>query len=84
MTRGAKRKFNPSIPRHIDQGKLPKGIYWDPSGNGRWYVKDAHPEVATEAGDRRRHQRAAFGRYDHEFQWHAAAGGTDSTLDRGS
>lgn len=44
MTRGAKRKFNPSIPRHVDQAKLPKGIYWDPSGNGRWYVKDAHPE----------------------------------------
>ena len=44
MTRGAKRKFNPSIPRHIDQTMLPKGIYWDPSGNGRWYVKDPHPE----------------------------------------
>ena len=28
MTRGAKRKFNPSIPRHIDQTMLPKGIYW--------------------------------------------------------
>ena len=33
-----KRKFNPKIPKHIDQTKLPKGVYWDPTGNGRWYV----------------------------------------------
>lgn len=44
MTRGAPRKFNPKIPKHIDQSKIPKGVYWDPSGNGRWYVKEPHPE----------------------------------------
>lgn len=32
------RKHNPTIPKHIDQAKLPTGIYWDASGNGRWYV----------------------------------------------
>jgi integrase len=34
----ARRKHNPAIPAHIDQARLPKGIYWDASGNGRWYV----------------------------------------------
>lgn len=46
MTRGAKRKFNPTIPSHIDQAKIPKGIYWDKSGSGRWYVREPHPEGA--------------------------------------
>ncbi|WP_254574428.1 integrase [Stenotrophomonas acidaminiphila] len=41
MTRGRKRKFSPEIPGHIDQGALPKGIYW---GNGRWYWLEPHPE----------------------------------------
>ena len=36
--RGAPRKHNPSIPGHIDQTRLPAGVYWDPSGQGRWYV----------------------------------------------
>ncbi|WP_045764644.1 site-specific integrase [Xanthomonas albilineans] len=31
-------KHNPNIPAHIDQSKLPRGIYWDKSGKGRWYV----------------------------------------------
>lgn len=44
MTRGAKRKFNPRIPKHIDQQRLPAGIYWDHSGSGRWYVKEPHPD----------------------------------------
>ncbi|KAF1711103.1 integrase [Pseudoxanthomonas kalamensis DSM 18571] len=34
------RKHNQTIPTHIDQTKIPKGIYWDSSGNGRWYVRD--------------------------------------------
>lgn len=29
MTRGRKRKHDPSIPAHIDQKKLPVGCYWD-------------------------------------------------------
>lgn len=41
MTRGRKRKFNPDIPGHIDQGSLPRGVYW---GDGRWYVLNPHPE----------------------------------------
>jgi len=38
---GRPRKHNPTIPAHIDQTKLPKGIYWDASGNGRWYARAA-------------------------------------------
>ncbi|WP_313253244.1 integrase [Stenotrophomonas sp.] len=41
MGRGRKRKYNPDIPGHIDQGALPRGIYW---GDGRWYVLEPHPE----------------------------------------
>jgi len=32
------------LPAHIDYSKVPKGLYWDASGNGRWYVLDPHPE----------------------------------------
>lgn len=35
MGRGRKRKFNPSIPKHIDQAALPSGIYFE---RGRWYA----------------------------------------------
>lgn len=49
MARGRKRKHNPTIPAHIDQTRLPPGIYWDKSGKGRWYVLEPHPE-----GGRRR------------------------------
>ena len=41
MARGRKRGFNSSIPKHIDQASLPKGIYWS---DGRWYLLEAHPE----------------------------------------
>ncbi|WP_051281096.1 hypothetical protein [Rhodanobacter sp. OR92] len=40
MTRGRKRKFDPTIPKHIDQAGIPRGFYWDRTGNGRWYVRD--------------------------------------------
>lgn len=33
-----RRSADPSIPAHIDQSSLPKGVYWDRSGRGRWYV----------------------------------------------
>ncbi len=49
----AKRKHNPTIPRHVDQDKLPTGIYWDRSGKGRWYVfedRDGKPGTKTLAG----------------------------------
>jgi site-specific recombinase XerD len=44
---GRPRKHNPTIPEHIDQTKLPAGIYWDQTGNGRWYVLEDHPEGGT-------------------------------------
>jgi hypothetical protein len=51
--RGRSRKFNPSIPAHIDQAALPAGVYWDPSGRGRWYMfvdKEGKPSRETIAG----------------------------------
>jgi len=54
MTRtGRKRKHNPSIPGHIDQDALPTGVYWDPTGNGRWYMfedREGRPSRKTIAG----------------------------------
>ena len=41
MTRGRNRKFNPSIPAHIDQAALPQGIYWS---ENRWFIYEPHPE----------------------------------------
>lgn len=41
MPRGRPRKLDPSIPAHIDQRAIPRGIYWDRSGSGRWYVRNA-------------------------------------------
>jgi len=38
MPRGRTRKSAPNLPPHIDTARLPKGIYWDASGMGRWYV----------------------------------------------
>ncbi|MEB2187690.1 integrase [Xanthomonas campestris pv. campestris] len=43
-TRGRPRKTPTNLPGHIDYSKVPKGIYWDASGNGRWYVLNPHPE----------------------------------------
>lgn len=50
---GAKRKHNPRIPAHIDQEALPKGVYWDATGKGRWFMledKDGRPGRKTIAG----------------------------------
>lgn len=44
MPRGRPRKVPHNLPPHIDYSKVPKGIYWDASGNGRWFVHDPHPE----------------------------------------
>lgn len=38
------RKVPSNLPKHIDYGKVPQGVYWDGTGRGRWYVRDAHPE----------------------------------------
>lgn len=54
MTRGRKRKHDPSIPAHIDQAAIPKGLYWDRRGSGRWYVfetgANGKPSPRTVAG----------------------------------
>jgi len=44
MGRGRKRKHNPTIPAHIKQDQLPAGIYWDKTGQGRWYIIEPDPE----------------------------------------
>jgi len=43
MGRGRRRKPDPTIPDHIDQQRIPVGVYWDRSGSGRWYVREAMP-----------------------------------------
>lgn len=47
MPRGRKRKFDPTIPAHVDQSKIPKGIFWDRSGSGRWYTFEHSSEGRT-------------------------------------
>lgn len=45
MARGRPRSKAPAnLPEHIDYSRVPKGIYWDPSGTGRWYVRDRDPD----------------------------------------
>jgi hypothetical protein len=41
---GRKRKFDPTIPKHIDQAGIPAGIYWDGRWGGTWYVLERSPE----------------------------------------
>ncbi|WP_261517299.1 site-specific integrase [Chromohalobacter canadensis] len=50
---GPKRRHNPAIPAHIDQARLPAGIYFDARGRGRWYV-----QYRDEAGKLRRNNIA--------------------------
>ncbi|MET0008419.1 MAG: hypothetical protein ABW124_11065 [Candidatus Thiodiazotropha sp. 6PLUC9] len=33
-----RKRSSKRFPSHIDREKLPKGIYWDSSGNGHWYI----------------------------------------------
>lgn len=41
---GRPRKVDPTVPRHIDQTKIPTGIYWDGrKGKGTWYGFDRRP-----------------------------------------
>lgn len=40
---GRKRKPDPTIPRHIDQSKIPTGVYWDGRKGGVWYAFDRKP-----------------------------------------
>lgn len=47
MARGRPRKAPRNLPQHIDYSRVPAGLYWDPSGTGRWYVRDDNPEGGT-------------------------------------
>jgi site-specific recombinase XerC len=38
MTRGRPRRRDATIPAHVDQAKLPRGVYWDPRRR-TWYVR---------------------------------------------
>lgn len=50
MTRRARpRKHNSRIPAHIDQSRIPAGVYFDHRGHGRWYLLER-----DEAGRQRR------------------------------
>ncbi|MDQ7735569.1 hypothetical protein QT231_22950 [Halomonas sp. SpR1] len=44
------RKHSPDIPGHINQSKLPNGVYYDKRGRGRWYVqyRDEAGKLKTE------------------------------------
>lgn len=42
---GRKRGASPvNLPEQIDYQKVPRGIYWDATGNGRWYTLEPHPD----------------------------------------
>lgn len=53
--RGRRRGHNPHIPKHIDQAKIPDGIYYDHRGRGSWYT-------LYQDGDRRRRKNIATAR----------------------
>ena len=44
MTRGRKRCYDPTIPQHIDQNKLPAGCYWD-RRDRVWYTILSGPKI---------------------------------------
>lgn len=50
---GRKRKFDPTIPKHVDQSKIPTGLYWDGRWSGSWYVFD------RKLGERPKHKTVA-------------------------
>lgn len=47
MTRGRKRKHDPSIPDHIEQNKIPRGIYWD-RRDKVWYTIQYKPKATRQ------------------------------------
>ncbi|KPY57621.1 tyrosine recombinase XerC [Pseudomonas amygdali] len=49
MKRGRKRQHNPNIPKYIDQTAIPRDVYFDHRGSGRWYTL-----YFNEAGRRQR------------------------------
>ena len=53
MARGRKRRHNPHIPKHIDQDRIPAGVYFDHRWGGSWYV------LARDPGGRQRRTNVA-------------------------
>jgi len=49
VSRGRKRKVHATVPKHIDQTAIPKGVYWDDRWGGVWYTLER-----DSAGVRRR------------------------------
>ncbi|HEY4529337.1 MAG TPA: integrase [Luteimonas sp.] len=56
MVRGRTRRHNPHIPKHIDQARLPAGVYWDKRWGGTWYI------LARDPGGRQRRTNVADGK----------------------
>lgn len=54
MARGRPRRAGANFPPHVIPDKVPKGIYWDGSGRGRWYALEP-------AGDGRTRKRRVAG-----------------------
>jgi site-specific recombinase XerC len=49
VTRGQKRRHDPSIPKHIDQKKLPVGCYWN-RRDRNWYALAGKPRKRMPLG----------------------------------
>ena len=47
---GRPRKASPTMPKHIDPAKLPRGLFWD-SARLRWYVKENGSTVRVGGAD---------------------------------
>ena len=47
------RKHNPHVPAHIDQSRIPAGVYFDHRGHGRWY------QLTRDEGGRQRRTNIA-------------------------
>ena len=48
-----RKRSSKNMPQGIDPNKLPKGIYWDNSGTGHWYIS------YFDANDKQRRERVA-------------------------
>lgn len=85
------RKPDPTIPAHIDQGKIPKGCYWNrrdrywyalPDGKRKWLVSadallsDLHAAMETLHGIDRGSLDYMLGRFETSAQFKALAPGT--------
>lgn len=42
---GRPRSHSASIPAHIDQSRIPAGVYWQATGRGRWFTLERDPDT---------------------------------------